>query len=169
MIIQPSVVHGPRDQAWTVSSLKLMKAGSMILPDHGRGLVTPIYIDDLVDGILAVAERGRIGESYILAGEQTVTFREFFGYLSRMEGRDRLPSIPGWLAVAAAAASELFAWLTGAEPRFRIEPVRGTMRNVRYSTAKARALGFTARIGLLEGMRREEEWLAAEEQSYLRP
>jgi nucleoside-diphosphate-sugar epimerase len=162
------VVYGPRDEAWTLSPLKLMRAGSMILPDNGRGLVTPIYIDDLVQGMLAVAEHGRIGESYILAGEETVTFREFFGYLGRMVGRDRFPSVPGRLAVAVAAGSELLGRLFGARPRFTKEAVRGTMMQVRYCGAKARTLGFTPRIGLEEGMRRVEEWLASEGQACLR-
>jgi nucleoside-diphosphate-sugar epimerase len=167
VVVQPSVVYGPRDEAWTVGTLRLMRAGRMILPDGGRGLVTPIYIDDLVEGVLVVAERGAIGGSYILAGRETLPFGEFFGYLGRMVGRDRLPSVPRGLALAGASALELVARMTGRQPLFRAEPVRGTAMLVRYDGAKAYALGFEPRIGVDAGMRRVAEWLAGEGRAYL--
>ena len=43
----------------------------MLMVDGGRGLVSPIYIDDLADAVLAAARAGRVGESYILCGPST--------------------------------------------------------------------------------------------------
>lgn len=160
VVVQPSVVYGPFDEAWTLGTLRLARDGTMILPGGGRGLVTPVYIDDLADGVLLVADRGVVGDSYILAGRETVPFSEFFGHLAGMVGRERLPSVPGWVAVTAARVMELVARMTGGAPRFRVEPVRGTMMQVRYDASKAFALGFSPRVGLEEGMRRVAEWLA---------
>jgi dihydroflavonol-4-reductase len=159
VIIQPSVVYGPHDEAWTLGSIQLIRAGRMLLPAGGRGQVTPIYIDDLVEGIIKVAEQGVVDQAYILCGGETVTFREFFGYLGRIAGRRRLPSVPGWLAIFAAAASELLARLTGAQPVFTVEAVRGTLMHANYRGDKARALGFEPKIKLAEGMERVAAWL----------
>lgn len=169
VIVQPSVAYGPRDEAWTLTPLKLIRSGRMILPDGGRGRVTPIYIDDLVDGILTVAERGRVGEAYILCGPETVAFREFFLSLARLVGSSRLPSVPGWAALAAASVWEVWARLTRTQPPFTVEAIRGAVMQVRYDGGKARALGFAPKVGLAEGMERIAAWLSHEGEAYLRP
>jgi nucleoside-diphosphate-sugar epimerase len=162
VVVQPSVVYGPYDETWTLTMLKLIRSGRAILPGGGRGQASPIYIDDLVDGILIVAEYGQIGEAYILCGPETVAFREFFEHLARLAGKSRLRSVPGWVARTAAAACESWAHLTGTQPPFTVEAIRGVLMSARYDGTKARALGFEPRVGLADGMERVAAWLRAE-------
>ena len=49
MIVRPGDVYGPGSRPWTTRPVRLIKAGSLILPLQGKGIFTPIYIDNLVD------------------------------------------------------------------------------------------------------------------------
>jgi nucleoside-diphosphate-sugar epimerase len=161
VVVQPSQVYGPGDEAWTLGPLRLMRAGKLVLPAHGRGLVQPIYVDDLAEGILSALERGRTGEAFILCGAKSVTVAEFFGHLARMIGKTRIPSVPAWLAAAFASLSEAAARLTGRPPVFTRSAVRFiTDFESTYDGAKARAeLGFEPRTSLDEGMGAVRRWL----------
>ncbi len=61
VIVQPSEVYGPGDLNWTLRPFRMIKSGSMIVP--GEGVMQPIYVDDLADGIVAAMRRGRVGEA----------------------------------------------------------------------------------------------------------
>jgi nucleoside-diphosphate-sugar epimerase len=160
IIIQPSEVYGPGDPNWTERPLELIRSGRMILAGGGKGLTQPVYIDDLVEGIMAAVVRGRIGETYMLCGAEAVTFREYFSYFARMAGRKRLPALPGPVAVAAATTAELAARVFRRQPVFTRQEVLATLATTSYDGTKAaRELGFAPKTTLAEGMRLVEEWV----------
>jgi nucleoside-diphosphate-sugar epimerase len=131
----------------------------MILAGGGKGLIQPVFIDDLVRGVLAAAERGGLGETYILCGPEAVTVREYFSYFAAMVGKKRLPSLPGRLALGAAGAAELWARTFGGAPVFTRQEVMSTMATATYDGGKAEhELGFEARTSLPEGMREVALW-----------
>lgn len=41
----------------------MINKGQMILPAHGNGVFSPVYIDNLVDGTVLVARRSSLGGS----------------------------------------------------------------------------------------------------------
>jgi len=58
-----------------------------------------VYIDDLLDGIARAAESpAGAGQVFNLTGTEKLTCAEYFGYLARMLGKRRFPSIPTGLA-----------------------------------------------------------------------
>ena len=106
--------------------MKPTLTGKVIL-DFLRGRI-PAYIDtglNLVDvravaqGHLAAAERGRVGERYIL-GDRNMTLREILQALARISGR-RAPGIriPYAVAYAAAVVDTFLARWTGRPPAAR--------------------------------------------------
>lgn len=162
VIVQPGITFGPRDETWVLGPLRRIRSGKMILPGGGKALVHPIFIDDLVDGILLAAERGRTGEAYILCGPQVFTFREYFTCLAGLAGARRIPSIPVWLASWAAAASESAARVARSTPALTRSEVRWASTSRTFSIEKARReLGYDPRIGLVAGMERVGAWLAS--------
>src|SRR3712207_6936432 len=54
-IVRPGDVYGPRSRPWTIEPVRLLKAGPFLLPAGGRGMLSPVYVDDLVDGIIRAA------------------------------------------------------------------------------------------------------------------
>jgi nucleoside-diphosphate-sugar epimerase len=70
VIAMPGGVYGPDDPSELGNLIDQTRTGKLKLrmfPDAGFNFV---YVEDLADAIIAVHDRGRIGESYNLAGQQ---------------------------------------------------------------------------------------------------
>src|SRR4029078_10150202 len=92
---------------WTVLPVELLKARRFALPERGRGIHSPVYVDDLVAGIVAAAGAdAAAGRVITLSGGVGVETREFFGHYARMLGRRSVPGVPTRVALAAAAAQD---------------------------------------------------------------
>ena len=69
VIVQPGGVYGPGDPSTLGDNLRRVARGRMpLLPFPDLGM-TMVHRDDVADGILAALDKGRPGESYVLAGE----------------------------------------------------------------------------------------------------
>lgn len=154
VIARPSHVYGPDDPTWTMRILGLLRAGRMVYVDGGRAIVQPIYIDDVVEGVLLCAERGRAGQAYPLCGTEAVTFREFSEYLAPLVGgRGRV--MPRALVLPVASLIEAGARVIRRPPLFTRREILATLRSGRIDGSKAhRELGFTPHLVLAEGVRR---------------
>jgi nucleoside-diphosphate-sugar epimerase len=164
-IIRPGDVYGPASRAWVVAPLEAMKARQFLLPDGGRWIFSPVYIDDLVDGVLlAAGSSAGAGRIFNITHGTGVSCATFFGHHWRWLGRKGpIPSLPMGVAMAVAEASGRLARWAGR----RSEMGRGTLglfsRPGTYSIEKARRLlGFDPVVDLAEGMRRTEAWARAQ-------
>lgn len=163
-IVRPGDVYGPRSRPWTIIPVELIRARRFVLPARGRGIFSPVYVDDLVDGIAAAAAApAAAGRVLTLTGGVGVTTREFFGHYARMLGRRPPPGLPTPAVMAFARAESALARLRGRETEVNPVGVDYLTRTGTYSIAAAReTIGYEPRVGLAEGMRRTEAWLRAE-------
>jgi nucleoside-diphosphate-sugar epimerase len=147
-----------------VRPLEGIKSRRFMLVGRGQGLMTPVYVDDLVAAIaLALTNPEARGQAFTVWDGHAVTCAEFFGNYARMLGRSRIPRLPRRLAVAAGAAQEAAARVTGRPPAFTRNAVTFVTRRAVYSNRRAReVLGWEPQVDLAEGMRRTEEWFRAE-------
>jgi nucleoside-diphosphate-sugar epimerase len=164
-IVRPGDVYGPGSRPWVVLPLEMIGKGRFLLPAHGQGLFSPVYIDDLIEGIALAAGRdeGR-GQIYNISGESAVTCEEFFGYHARMLGIGKsLRKVGTRAAIAIAEAGRHLAQLVGSQTELGRGAIDMLSRTAGYSIEKAHnQLGYEPRVGLEEGMRRTEEWVRAE-------
>jgi nucleoside-diphosphate-sugar epimerase len=162
-IVRPGDVYGPRSRPWTILPVQELARRRFVLPARGRGIFSPIHVDDLVDGIvLAATEPAGAGGVFTLTDGTGVTTREFFGHYARLLGR-RLPAVPTGVAVPLAAAAALGARAAGRETEVNAAAARYLARTGTYSIARARVtLGYAPRIDLAEGMARTASWLREE-------
>jgi nucleoside-diphosphate-sugar epimerase len=138
----------------------MIKSGRMMLPQGGKGMIQPIFVDDTVEGIMLAAERGGIGESYLLAGSEAVTCRDFFGYYADMVGKSRVPSVPAVAARALAVFMTGVSRITGKPAQLTLTAVRGLCLQATYDGDKARrVLGFEPKTDLATGMAAVRQWL----------
>ena len=64
-VIRPGDVYGRESQPWVVRPLEMLRRGRFVLPAPGDGLITPVYVDDLVDAIVrALREPRAAGRAY---------------------------------------------------------------------------------------------------------
>jgi len=159
-VVRPGDVYGPGSIPWAVRPLEAMRAGRFRLPGRGEGLITPVYVDDLVDCVVrALAHPAAAGQAFTAWDGHAVTAAEFFGHYARMLGRDGVPNMPLALARAAAAGDELLARLRGRPPTLSRAALMFISRRAAYPNARAReVLGWTPAVSLAEGMRRTEAW-----------
>lgn len=160
-IIRPGDVYGPASRAWIVEPIRAIRARQFVLPDCGRGIFSPIYVDDLVDGIVAAAGLPQgAGQIFNLAAGAGVSCAEFFGHHWRWLGRQgAIPSLPASVAIVMAEVGARLARLRGRPT----EMGRGTIglltRRGTYSIDRARQLlGYAPKVQLAEGMQRSEAW-----------
>jgi dihydroflavonol-4-reductase len=111
--------------------------------DTGLNLV---HVDDVAVGHVLAFERGRIGERYILGGEN-MSLREILQAIAEISGKHapRL-RVPHSVVLPLAYLCETWARLSGAEPWITVDGVRLSKKYMYFSTNKAkRELGFEAR------------------------
>jgi nucleoside-diphosphate-sugar epimerase len=160
-IVRPGDVYGPGSRPWTLLPLEIIKANQFVLPAMGRGIFSPVYVDDLIDGLVLAGEhRDAGGHVFTLAGTGAVTCREFFAHYFRMLGKRGPICLPTRVAVPLAASAGSLARIRGRQTEVNATSMRYLARPGTYSTAKARRmLGYRPRLPLDEGMRRTEAWL----------
>jgi nucleoside-diphosphate-sugar epimerase len=164
-VVRPGDIYGPASRPWTVMPVELIKARRFALPAGGRGIHSPVYVDDLVAGIIAAAESdAAAGQVITLSSGVGVETRTFFGHYARMLGRRGVPTVPMRVALAGAAAQSAIARLRGKVNEVTPDGVRYLgLRRGTYGITKARELlGWSPAVGLDEGMARTEAWLRAE-------
>jgi nucleoside-diphosphate-sugar epimerase len=160
-IVRPADIYGPGSRPWTVVPVQMIKKGLFLLPAHGQGLFRPIYLDDLVNGIVLAAGKDQAaGQIFILGGEQAVPCDEFFGHYYRMLGKGAPRAMSTAAAVAVAETGRLIFNLLGKPTELGRGAMEMLAKKTTVSNAKAhRLLGWQPEIPLAEGMRRTETWL----------
>ena len=86
IIAMPGATYGPGDHSAIGAQLKAAfegRARTIVLGDMG---ISAVHVDDLAAGILAVLDRGRIGESYVLSGE-CLTLEDAMAVAAQAAGR----------------------------------------------------------------------------------
>jgi dihydroflavonol-4-reductase len=146
VIVNPSTPIGPRDIKPTPTGRIIVEAATGKIPafvDTGLNLV---HVDDVAEGHLAALLRGRIGESYVLGG-QDASLREMLGEIALLVGR-KPPSVglPRLPLYPLAFVSEAVGRLSGKEPFLTVDALKMAKYRMFFSSAKAaRELGYAAR------------------------
>jgi dihydroflavonol-4-reductase len=160
VIVNPSVCIGEYD-ARPFSGRLLLVFVAWRLPVYLEHVVNAVYTGDVGLGHVRAAERGRIGERYLLTG-QDVTLKEFAGLVAEAAGmtppRWRLP-YP--LAMTAAALTELFAWATRTESLLSRQTVQTARAPQRLDGARARRELELPQTPIDEAIRRALGWFRA--------
>ncbi|MGO8920030.1 MAG: hopanoid-associated sugar epimerase [Stellaceae bacterium] len=146
VIVNPSTPIGPRDVKPTPTGRMIVEAASGRMPafvDTGLNLV---HVDDVAAGHLLAEARGRVGERYILGGEN-LALKEILCRIAALAGRRpprlALP-IPAIWPVALLA--EAAARVTGSEPFVTRDGLRMARHKMFFTSAKAmRELGYAPR------------------------
>src|SRR6185312_13585984 len=116
VIVAPSTPIGPRDIKPTPTGRIIVEAATGKMPafvDTGLNLV---HVDDVAQGHLLALDKGKIGENYILGGED-VSLQAMLADIAALSGR-RAPKVklPRGPLYPLAYAAEAVARVTGKEP-----------------------------------------------------
>lgn len=96
VIVESGGVYGPEDHSVVGDLMELyVRRRLPILPDRDTTL-TFVYVDDVADGHILAAKKGRFGESYVM-GYQPLSFGQLFDVCAKVSG---LPRIRGQIPSA---------------------------------------------------------------------
>jgi dihydroflavonol-4-reductase len=146
VIVHPSTPIGPYDIRPTPTGRIILDAARGKIPAFVDTGLNFAHVDDIAEGHLMAFEHGRIGESYILGGEN-LSLRDFLAAIARRTGRPapriNLPRLPLY---PLALGSEALARLTGKEPLLTLDGLRMSRYRMYFTSAKAeRELGYRSR------------------------
>lgn len=145
VIVNPSAPVGPRDVKPTPTGQVIVDFLNRKMPAYLDTGLSWVHVRDVAVGHILAAEKGRIGERYILGNaEGNWTMREAFEVLGEISGI-AAPKfrVPYAMALAAAYVNEAGAKITARPPRAPLAGVRMARYKMWFNPAKAiRELGL---------------------------
>ena len=145
VVVNPSAPVGPRDVKPTPTGKVIVDFLNRQMPAYLDTGLNWVHVADVAVGHILAAERGRIGERYILGNsEGNWTMQQAFAVLEELTG---LPAprlrVPYLVALGAAYADEGIARFTGKPPKAPLAGVRMARYKMFFNPAKAiRELGL---------------------------
>lgn len=145
VIVNPSAPVGPRDVKPTPTGKVIVDFLNREMPAYLDTGLNWVHVRDVAVGHILAAERGRLGERYILGNAQgNWTMKEAFAVLASVTG---VPApkfqVPYFVAYAAARVDEALSFCTGKPPKAPLAGVRMARYKMFFNPAKAvRELGL---------------------------
>lgn len=161
--VNPTRVFGPglmnESNSVTIMIQMYMKGKMRAILGDGNGIGNYGYVDDMVDGHILAMEKGRVGEKYILGGENT-SYNQFFKMISDITGKKFFQfKIPYPLVLIFSKSEEARAKLFGGNPLITPEWVKTFALDWVYTSKKAEdELGYK-NTPLNDAMRQTIDWL----------
>jgi dihydroflavonol-4-reductase len=146
IIVNPATPLGPRDIKPTPTGRIVIDAVSGRMPAYVDTGLNIVHVEDVAYGHWLAFEQGRIGERYILGGDN-LSLCQILGLIATIEGPPA-PKIqlPCNALYPLALCMEAAAHFTGREPRMTIDTLRMAKNKMFFSSAKAeQQLGYQAR------------------------
>lgn len=147
IFVCPAHVFGPNDHSVFGYFLRLYLNRLMVpFAFSPEMMLAPAHVKDVGEGIALAAEKGRLGETYILAGE-SMSLRQMFEIWNTKPGGFKVRFyIPRWLAMLMFGPMGPLQRLAGLPAFISSETVAASSISYNFSSAKAqRELGWTYR------------------------
>ncbi len=159
-VVRPAMIYGPGDTRW----LKLFRAihhGTFRMIGDGETLCHPVFIDDLVAGMVLAAERDEaLGEVITIGGDEYLTLNELVEKIANVLDRPlRRRRIPVWPVHLAGLLCEVTFRPLGIDPPLHRRRIGFFVHDRAFDISKAKQLlGYEPRVTLDEGLRRTAAW-----------
>lgn len=165
-VIRPGWIYGPGDRR-TFKLIRAIAKKKFILVTRGQAHQTPVFIDDLILGILQCVEQGRYGEIYHIAGNEVLTVKQIVDTIAAATHSSipklTLPLFPAKVAAwKLEKAFRLFhkeAPLTRGKLAFFIHPKPLSIQKASRELGYAPKTNFQTGIAQTVNWYREQGWL----------
>ncbi len=156
VVLRPRFVWGPGDTTLLPAIVDLIRSGKFSWVGGGGNLTSTAHVDNVVEGMVLAAAKGRGGEAYFVTDGDPLPFKEMITAMVATEGvTPGKRNVPAGVAKGAAAVAE-GVWralrLKGEPPITRLA-VWNSALECTVSDAKARAeLGYKPVISREDGL-----------------
>ncbi|CAA7620932.1 hopanoid-associated sugar epimerase [Magnetospirillum sp. SS-4] len=161
VIVNPSTPVGPGDVKPTPTGRMIVEAASGRMPAYVDTGLNIVHVEDVAEGHLLAMEKGRVGERYILGGDN-MSLAGILAEIARITGgRPPVMKLPRAPLYPLAVAAEAWARISGKEPFVTVDGLRMSRWHMFFSSAKAeRELGYRHRSAH-EALKAAVEWFQA--------
>jgi len=162
-IFYPGWVYGPGDKAFMTAILEQLRSGLMPIWDGGKYKIGPVYIDELIDGIiLALENEQTTNEDFLILDDSPqYNLEEICKILGALFSvKYKTIHLPYWLAYFIGWTSQKLCQLRFTKtPLMSTTDVKSLGQNFKYSTDKAkRLLDWSASQELKAGLQSWKAW-----------
>lgn len=150
VVVRPRFVWGKGDTNLLPEFVAAVKAGTFGWIGGGHYLTSTVHVDNVIEGMLLAAERGKPGEIYFLTDGEPVEFRDFITKMLATQGVDvsRSRNVPRWLARSLVT---LTSWMK--KPPLTKTAFALMAHEVTVDDSKARReLGYTSKKTVADGL-----------------
>jgi dihydroflavonol-4-reductase len=143
IVAMPTTPVGPWDWKPTPTGKIVLDFLNGKMPGYVETGLNFVGVEECAAGHLLVAERGKIGERYLLGGEN-LTLKQMLDTLAKITGLAApTMKIPHGVALGVAYVESAFSRLVGKEPQIPVEGVRIAQHVMFVDASRAvRELGF---------------------------
>ena len=145
IVAMPTTPVGPWDWKPTPTGKIILDFLNGKMPGYVKTGLNFVGVEECAAGHLLIAEKGKVGERYLLGGEN-LTLKQMLDTLAKITGlRAPILKIPHGLALGVAYANTALSRLVGREPGIPVEGVKIARHMMFVDCARAkRELGFQA-------------------------
>lgn len=137
-IALPGPVYGPEDPSLLGDTLRKLARGRLPAAAFPDLVLSPVHVEDVVDGLIRIAESGRDGESYLLTGEP-IAQAELLAQWAGLCGRRPPRFLPGWMPRLTGWLLHLVTPVLRGPAAF-VQEVTAMSDGVRWAADSSRAL-----------------------------
>jgi nucleoside-diphosphate-sugar epimerase len=164
--LRPSLVYGPGSPFWLVEYFERVRDEHVTLVRGGAGLANLVFVDDVVDAMLAAATAPVADVACLVSGERPVTWATYLGAFARMCRKPLPRGVPLWRAWIEMHVMRVYGTLAQRPRRLRAADVRLMAQRTAVRIDRARRLlawspatSFEAGMGICESWLRREGYL----------
>jgi dihydroflavonol-4-reductase len=161
VIVNPSTPIGPRDVKPTPTGHIITESVKGKMPAYVDTGLNVVHVDDVARGHVLAFEKGRVGEKYVLGGEN-LPLAEILRLIAKDVGM-KAPTVklPRFALYPVAYMMEVIARVAPFEPMLTLDSLRMAAHRMYFSSAKAeRELGYTHRPAV-EAIHDAIQWFKA--------
>ncbi|MCG8324057.1 MAG: NAD-dependent epimerase/dehydratase family protein, partial [Thiotrichales bacterium] len=146
VIVNPSTPIGPGDIKPTPTGRIVYDAINGRIPAYVDTGLNIVHVDDVAEGTLLALEKGKVGDRYILGGEN-LSLKSLLTRIAEFAGRKPpVISLSHALVLPVAYCMEFVASLSGREPMVTVDAVKMSRHRMYFRSDKARReLGYNPR------------------------
>ncbi len=146
VIVNPSTPLGPRDIKPTPTGGIVVDTLNNRMPAYVDTGLNITHVDDVARGHLLAFEKGKIGERYILGGEN-LSLQTILGIICDLSDKNPpMIKLPHNLILPIAWCMERWADISKKEPRATVDEIRMSRKHMYFSSDKAvKELGYQFR------------------------
>lgn len=161
IIIRPTKVYGVGEHEYSYLTLaKLCKKGLFLKVGKKKNYTSNIYVTDLVQGLVQLVDHGKMGSTYILTSDDSISFIECGKVIADVIGKKiRIIPISKNLMIGLASIQEKLFLAIKKKPIVTRRNIEATVNDRVYDISKAKNdLGFAPVVSMKEGIIKTVEW-----------